>query len=249
VDGTLNLRDIGGYVGADGRVVRQGRLYRSDHLNHVTDGGLSALANLGLRTVLDLRLPDERDRQPSRLPAGVSVRHVNPLGAAGAAQSGIMDDIKSGRRARFTEDEVCELYVTMLAEASEMFAAVVLVAGAPADLPALFHCTAGKDRTGIAAAVLLRVLGVDDDTVMADFDLTNVYRTPVRVAEMRPELAALGIDIADFLPIFAAPASAMRAAIEWLDAAGGTDGYLIDRCGLTRADLRAARDEMLVSAP
>jgi protein-tyrosine phosphatase len=246
VEGTLNLRDVGGYATTDGRRVRLGRLFRSDHLNTVTDAGFDVLATLGLRTVLDLRLPSERERQPSRLPTGIEVRHVNPLGAAGAAQSEVLEDIKAKRLTRFTEDDVADLYRTMLAEAPEMFSAVVHVAGTPAELPALFHCTAGKDRTGLAAAILLRVLGVSDAVIIEDFELTNTYRSGLRIAQMGPELGALGIDIAHFIPIFTAPRAAMQAALDWLDEHGGVAAYLVDRCGLQSAHLDDARREMLV---
>lgn len=249
VEGTLNLRDIGGYETVDGRHVRRGRLFRSDHLNEVTDAGFGVLADLGLRTVLDLRLQNERESQPSRLPAGVDVRNVNPLGAAGASQHQMMDDIRSGRVTSITDADMAGMYLTMLTDAGEMFAAVVRVAGRPDDLPALFHCTAGKDRTGVAAAVLLRLLGVPDEVILADFALTNEYRTAPRIAQMTPEFDRMGLDITNFLALFGAPESAMRAALEWIDDRGGVEAYLTDVCALGPDDLAAARAEMLVSIP
>ena len=249
VEGTLNLRDIGGYETVDGHQVRRGRLYRSDHLNDVTDEGFAVLADLGLRTVLDLRLQSERDRQPSRLPSGIDVRNVNPLGAAGAAQHEMMEQIRSGQLTSLSEDDIATMYRTMLADAGEMFAAVVLVAGRPDELPALFHCTAGKDRTGLAAAVLLRLLGVADDVILAEFALTNEYRTPARIAQMAPEFAKMGLDITNFLALFGAPESAMRSALTWLDERGGVETYLTDGCALSRDDLAAARNQMLLPAP
>jgi protein-tyrosine phosphatase len=245
VEGTLNLRDVGGYPTADGRVVRRGRLFRSDHLNGVTDDGLRALDALGLRTVLDLRVPHERERQPSRLPDGVDVHHVNPF-TGGSALTDVLEDIRAGRVTSVTEDDVADGYRTMLADAGVMFASVVLVAGQADRLPALFHCTAGKDRTGIAAAIVHRLLGVADDVIATDFELTNQYRSPVRIAQIRPELEALGLDVEDFRPAFSAPVSALRAALDWLDAAGGVEAYLTDACGLATTDLDAARAAMLV---
>ena len=238
IEGTLNFRELGGYIGAGGRRVRRGLVYRSDHLAFVTDRGEASLAALGLRTIVDLRMPNERERQPSRLPPGPVVQHPNPRGADGAAQVEILEEVRSGRVTSVTEQDMADMYLSMLDEATAMFAAVVRTIAAPEALPVLFHCAAGKDRTGLAAALLLRLVGVDDDTIVRDYELTTHYRSAHRIAELRPELERAGVSIEAIVSMLVAPPAAMRAALAWLDGVGGVDAYLIGRCGV-EADVLA----------
>ena len=237
IDGTRNFRDLGGYVGAGGRRVRRGLVYRSDHLAFVTDRGVSSIDALGLRTVLDLRMPNERERQPSRLPPGPVVQHPNPRGADGAAQVEILEEVRAGRVTSVTEQDMADMYLSMLDEATEMFAAVVRAVAAPEALPVLFHCAAGKDRTGLAAALLLRLVGVDDDTIVRDYELTTHYRSAHRIAELRPELERVGVSIEAIVSMITAPPAAMRAALAWLDGVGGVEAYLTERCDVEPAVL------------
>jgi len=232
IDGTLNFRDLGGYIGAGGRRVRHGLVYRSDHLAFVTDRGEASLAALGLRTVVDLRMPNERERQPSRLPPGPVVHHPNPRGADGAAQVEILEEVRSGRVTSVTAQDMADMYLSMLEEATAMFAAVVRTVAAPDALPVLFHCAAGKDRTGLVAALLLRLAGVDDDTIVDDYELTTHYRSHHRIAELRPELERVGVSVEAIVAMIVAPPLAMRAALGWLDGAGGVEAYLTERCGV-----------------
>lgn len=226
VEGTLNLRDVGGYPTRDGGRVRRGLVFRSDHLHLVTDVGLAALGALGLRTVVDLRFEREVAQQPSRLPEGTAVVRAHPDGMESADQGGLLEQIIAGEIAEFTLDDFAVKYREMVSDGVGMIVTVLTHLAEPAHLPALFHCTAGKDRTGLSAALLLRLLGVDDGWVRRDYWLTNPYRTERRIAEMTPILAEAGVGIERVRALFVADAAFLDAALAHVDAHGGTEAYL-----------------------
>ncbi len=246
VEGTLNFRDVGGYATADGRRMRTGVVFRSDHLNTVTDDGLAVFSTLGLRRVVDLRMPSERERQPSRLPDGLEVVLGHDSGADSAAQVEIMEEIKAGRVAGVTDDDIAVMYTDMLRDATFMFATVLSTVAQAATHPVLFHCTAGKDRTGLSAALIQRLCGVPDASIEQDYTLTNPYRAETRFAQLRAELESLGIDMELVRPLIGAPLSALRVALAWLDDNGGTEAYVTGHLGLDRATVATLRDALVV---
>ena len=172
VDGAPNFRDIGGYETADGRRVRRGRLFRSGMLVGVTDDGVATLADIGIRTVVDLRTQEEVDALGAdRLPHDTSVVQIR-IPSAGAdpmvteaLRTGhfpYLPDLVSVNRAYITDDaaEFGEL-LTLLSDG--------------ANLPAIIHCLGGKDRPGVSTALLLTILGVPWPTVRDDYLLSNVH--------------------------------------------------------------------------
>lgn len=166
--GTWNLRHVGGYESAAGRIADR-MLWRGDALRALDDDGRRLLAELPLRTVIDLRDDGERDAMPNRLD-GVGARIVTiPLRVRGiAGEPGA--DVETWRAG-----DLSGFYVYLArTRAAEIAAAVAALAG-PGALPALVHCTAGKDRTGVVIAVALSALGVADADVIADFALSSSY--------------------------------------------------------------------------
>ena len=165
-----NVRDLGGYVIGDGRTIAWGRLLRGDGLHHLTPADLDALTPIGLRTVIDLRTPGEVDERGAfpidRMP--VELVHQPVIDTTWSR-----DDVPRFDAAANPEAEFLTFaYATMLAEGGDRFGAAIRRLAAPGALPAIFHCAAGKDRTGIMAALLLAGLGVDDDVIVADYGLT-----------------------------------------------------------------------------
>ena len=246
VEGTLNFRDIGGYATSDGRRLRTGVVFRSDQLSGVSDAGLGVLAAFGLRTVVDLRMPSERERQPSRLPDGVAVVLGHDSAADEAAQIEIMEEIKAGRVVSVSDDDVATMYTDMLHDATFMFSTVLRTVAEAGSHPVLFHCTAGKDRTGLSAALIQRLCGVPDASIERDYTLTNPYRAETRFAQLSVELAPLGIDMELVRPLIGAPVTALRAALAWIDERGGTEAYVTGHLGLGTADVTALRDVLVV---
>jgi protein-tyrosine phosphatase len=169
-----NFRDYGGYATGGGQIVR-GRLYRSAHQARATEGDLKALATLNLAVVVDLRRPSERREQPSRRPVGWAGQVIESTHDDGGEAPHITflktaDLTKHSGRAFMTET-----YRRLPFEAAhvDLFARYFR-ALADSNGPVLIHCAAGKDRTGLLAALTHSLLGVSRDDLIADYLLTNV---------------------------------------------------------------------------
>lgn len=188
IAGALNFRHLGGYRGAGGRAVVAHRLFRSDHLGALTREDMARIRALGVVRVLDLRGVSERAAAPCILE---SVR-VHSLSIEPTIVQVLTDLIGAGHQ--LTADEVVghmqETYRGFVRRSTlrfaELFAHLL-----ESDEPTVFHCTAGKDRTGFAAALILRSLGVGEDDVMRDYLLTNERLTlpPASRHGLAPEVA------------------------------------------------------------
>ncbi|MBS0578268.1 MAG: tyrosine-protein phosphatase [Proteobacteria bacterium] len=170
LEGSRNFRDLGGYVSACGRRVRYGQLFRSGTLAHLTADGQRSLAELGVRTICDLRTTGERLSEPTAtMPRTVRTVAWDYELDRGAVIGAIIqaDPQPAGVRAA-----IMEFYRTAPEDFAGRFAHIfrlLLDDGAPLAL----HCTAGKDRTGVAAALLLSALGVDRPQVIHDYALSS----------------------------------------------------------------------------
>jgi protein-tyrosine phosphatase len=241
--GGVNFRDLGGYRTADGRAVRWGRVYRAGSLAELTDADVTYLERLGLRLSCDLRSPDEAERRPDRLPPGAAGLH-RPI----VAEVGRLRRIVTLFRLRHRIQELLQnAYVIMLDQNGAIFAEVIRLAADPANLPLVVHCTAGKDRTGLAAALLLLTLGVPEETVIADYTLSNrVF--DVLAGRMRPEmerLYALGFGETQLRPFLLAEARTLTGTLAYLRRRyGSVEGYLAC-AGITVETLEQLRATLL----
>ncbi|MCW3818441.1 tyrosine-protein phosphatase [Micromonospora sp. DR5-3] len=230
----FNFRDVGGLTGHDGRTVRRGRLYRSDSLHRIDQTDQAAFTALGIRTVIDLRRPEEVARD-GRVPAydGLTYRHIHPEHQSWA-------DIRYDPQEslpRWLADRYAALAETGTAGLAE---AVGLIADS-ANAPVVVHCVAGKDRTGIVCALTLSVLGVADEDIAADYALSTEAsaRFSAWVAATTPAEAELP------RPFLASPAEAMTIFLTELRAGhGSVEGYL-RHAGVTDAQLAALRAHLL----
>lgn len=234
LEGGSNLRDLGGWRTGDGGTVRFGQVYRSAALHGLTDADLAVLRGLGVRHIVDFRGEGERTRWPSRVPEGAVVHALGIAPTIGAS----LRDLIANREAKAADvmDVMQQAYGAYAMDWHHRYRAMfdLLLEDAPA--PLMFHCTAGKDRTGFGAALILAALGVPEAAIRADYMATN------RLWRGDPELAAS-------LPP-AVGATLLRVHPEFLDAAfdavrrahGSMDAYLGARIGLDtarRARLRA----------
>lgn len=184
LQGASNFRDLGGYRSADGRSVRWRRLFRSDHLAGLSAQDVAQLQALGLSRSFDLRGQRERAAQAYALP-GV---RVQPLPIEPTVVQGLQALRERGEAltAAHTAQLMRETYRAFVTDNSQRFAELFAHLLAD-DAPAVVHCTAGKDRTGFAVALLLRALDVPHETVMQDYLLTNRhYRMPTAYADSAP---------------------------------------------------------------
>ena len=182
-EGCVNFRDLGGYPTRDGRTVKWRKLFRSDALNELTPSDVNrVLEDLGLGTMVDLRNRDEASRDGTGvLPAnGLDYHHFPLLEERGEPPP--MDGADIAERLSAT-------YQWIIHNSGELLAEAVTIIAASRDNAAVFHCSAGKDRTGIIAALVLGVLGVEHEIVMADYLLTNDVAVDIfqRISRMQPQ--------------------------------------------------------------
>ncbi len=251
IAGLPNLRDVGGHPTRAGGRVRTSLLFRSIDLSRIDADDAAALARLGLRTVYDLRTAAERTGQPDRLPPGSAYVVADILGDSPgmtpARFARLFEDpaaaeraLGNGRSAGFFVDAYRDFVRLDSARAGygRLFCGL---AGAET-VPALFHCTTGKDRTGWAAAALLLFLGVSDDRVMADYLLSGPRLLPL-VRPMVEAFAARGGNPELLWPLVGVRPAYLEAAREEVDRQfGSIEGYFAEGLGLdgpTRAALRA----------
>lgn len=236
LSGATNFRDLGGYRGSGGRSVRWRRLFRSDHLAGLTEADRQFLRPLGLTRALDFRGPAERAAAAYELPG--LVQHSLPIEpivsqrmqqAAAAGQT-----LTAALVTAYMED----LYRWLIDEQAHRFAELFAHLHA-ADGPLVFHCTAGKDRTGLAAALVLLALGVSRTQVLQEFMLTNqVFK---HMPAPRPDMPAEALGV-----LWRVQEGFLQAAFQSLDTGyGGIEAYLAKRLHQGPAEIRALRERYL----
>ena len=250
LEGVRNFRDLGGYPTVDGYTTVWGQIFRADAITTLTAAGWDALGELGIKRVYDLRRQAERDRhQVVEHGLDHEVVHMS-IGPKAAEMSLVEWFAERGPDEPWGDEYVASTYRELLTEWSDVFARLMTELATPELRPAVFHCTAGKDRTGLAAALLLGVLGADRELILDDYELTNITRSEARIAELRPELEEAGIDVEAVRPYLSAPRGAMQQTLEWLDgeyAAGdvsGSEGFLL-ASGVATESLENLRSDLL----
>ena len=234
-----NFRDAGGYRTSDGQWVRMGVVYRSGDLSQLTDADLAELKRLGVDDVFDLRTPAEQAAAPDRLPAGAEETTENVLGVA---STGAFDVATPAAAVQAMED--AERTMVSAPSAQSSYHAVLNAIVELDDQGVLYHCTAGKDRTGWASAVLLTALGVPSDTVQADYLASNTYRAAqnaATLAQLPPAYQAVYKPLLDVRPEYL---NAGFAQVQ--QQFGSFDNYLEKGLGLDSRDLRDLRSQLLV---
>ncbi|MFW6092624.1 MAG: tyrosine-protein phosphatase [Pseudomonadota bacterium] len=170
--GAVNLRDFGGYTTEDGRRVRRRRLFRSGTLTHLSEEARARFSELNVDLICDLRRPDEKSREPTPFPYHAPRRLEIPIdpGSATAMRERLaMDGLSLKERIDFMVGINRDLARDHAEDYARMFEALLELD----DGAFLVHCSAGKDRTGFACALILHSLGVDEETVLEDYLLTN----------------------------------------------------------------------------
>jgi len=248
--GAPNFRDVGGMPVGAGRV-RRGLLYRSDRLAHLTAQDLEALHMLDLRLVCDVRSAAERERHPNRLPAGhqAQLLHLD-VSTDLRADELLVDIVRADPTARGARRMMLETYRRMPAAFAgrlHRFFDLLIDAGR---LPALVHCTAGKDRTGFVVAMTLLAIGAPMDAVLSDYMLTGERQDAARREVSITKLIALkgGIE-----PPLEVARTIVTVREEYLYTAlatiassyGGLDAYLRQVGGLDAQRREALRERLV----
>lgn len=171
--GGYNFRDLGGFKTKDGRYTKWGRLFRADELSNLTEDDLKYLASIPITSVIDFRAQSEAKRSPDKLPETVQFTYPIAITPGNLSNEGIQAnllktniDVQMKQMNRLlVSDPVC-------VRAFRIFFAIVQN---NLSAPLIFHCSAGKDRTGMAAALVLYALGVDEATIMQDYLSSKIY--------------------------------------------------------------------------
>jgi protein-tyrosine phosphatase len=226
LQGLYNVRDLGGYPAAGGRQVRWGLLYRAGDLNGISAKDRAVLIDRNLKTIVDFRGSKEKERAPDDfLPTVIRTREL-------AIEAGNILDLIRERQEKSGEFvPMEELYSILVSEARPQYREFFGLLGEPKNIPLLFHCSAGKDRTGLAAALILSALGVDRETVYADYMLSAKY--------LEGKYADLLAASPDLAPIISVRRTYLEAAFRTIeDAYGGIDRYLREEIGAEPERLR-----------
>jgi protein-tyrosine phosphatase len=235
-----NFRDAGGHVTPDGARVRTGLLFRCGHLADATDADLDRLEQLGVAIVIDLRATVERQIEGvSRLPSGATLVHL-PMCDVRAGED-IRELLSSGNIARIKEAfppgaarEVMLNGARAVVVADEHRAAYSELVRTLIDAngtPALVHCSAGKDRTGWAVALVLLALGVADELVVADYLRAN-ESLGARMANIARATAG-ELDLSVLEPLVLVHEDYIATSLAALEEEwGGIDGYLREGLGI-----------------
>jgi protein-tyrosine phosphatase len=254
----VNARDLGGYRTLDGRTVRFGVALRGDALHRATDEDLAVLESLGLRHVIDLRgLNEVAENGEDRLPAGVELEAQPVFATHHDIYASLRDTLAAqdgdAQRALLGDGGAERMMISMYGwfvtdpEIRGRFAAAVKALARPENLPLFFHCTAGKDRTGWTAAIVLTALGVDRAAVYEDYLLTN-ERTDGLIARILAHLGTQGVMREPELmrPVMHANRAYLDAAFAAVEAGWPSfDAFLREGLDLTEADLEALRKNLL----
>lgn len=237
-EGITNFRDLGGYRTASGQSVRWGLVFRADALFGLSERDLDLYADLGMRAVFDLRHDTEGNERPNPFPSF----HIEMVGSESQPLAETLATLKTEEGENF----LYHLYSGLVEQSAPKIGQLLTALAKDGGLPAVFHCHAGKDRTGLVAAVLLEALGVERDAILDDYELTARYRlrndqeaTFQRLREygMSPEAAA---------GVLTTPRWAMRKTLEELDRKyNGIDAYLTGPAGMDGDELVSLRRVLL----
>lgn len=253
-EGIANFRDLGGYPTADGRQVKWGVLYRAATFAESSNADLQGLEKLKLHTLIDFRSSVEKEEEPNRLadPTVFKVVEIPTLDEGNEAMVGeIMERIDSGNFEGFDPNELMleanRQFATTFTPQFRQFMQTVLQAEGQ---PIVWHCSAGKDRTGFAAAILLRILGVPQDVIMQDYMASKEHALEARRSQIMLLRLFKGEDAADKLSVM------MGVEEAWLDAAfaqidatwGSFDNYVRQGLQLTEADIAQLKATLLSPA-
>ncbi len=243
----VNFRDIGGYRTDDGRTVRWGRVYRSGFLANLTAGDMALLAKLNFQVVCDFRSKLEAKLLPDRLPEKPQPAYLS-LPAMSTA-SRWRQALAVFRRRDQLDELLLHGYTTvMLQENVGLIGDVLRRLADPTNLPLVVHCTAGKDRTGVLIALLLALLGVPDETIIADYSLSNAHfgeYAPTLQKDIR-RLTRLGLSEKQVRPFLIADPALMRATLAFLRREfGSPEAYARDMAGIDDKTLSQIRNNLL----
>lgn len=236
----LNFRDLGGIPTTDGRVVKPGLLFRSGDLASLSDEDIRYLESINLAAIIDLRAQREVDHRPDKK-IGTLVDYIH-LGIFDAARDEVESLLNQNDADGLAEVLVHEYKRMVIMHHAEFRTFLHTLAVTPS-LPLVFHCAAGKDRTGLAAAFLLTALGVDMETIRKDYLLTNEHIVPY-INKIIQKVHAKGKNGTILKPLLEVRNDYLDAALEEIDQRyGGLNSFVTETL---RADVPVLQERFLM---
>jgi protein-tyrosine phosphatase len=231
--GTYNVRDLGGYRTHQGRTTRWHTCFRADSLHRLPPEAQTTLLDHGVRTVIDLRRSDELQAAPNVFASAASVTycHVSLLADTPPGPGDLQP--------------LVDTYLHMLDQRQAQICEILRVLAAPGNLPAVVHCTAGKDRTGLIVALVLGLAGVPEETIIADYALSAQYLVGPFLEETRQRALARGYTWEQYQPLVQCPPEFMHTTLQHLKERYGSIEAYTRTIGLDRAQIDSLRDTLV----
>jgi len=243
LEGAINFRDIGGYPTKDGRTVKWGRLFRSAELKNLSPADLRSLDALRIARVIDFRGPYEVSKAPDRIPQH-AIRISLPAGSERVGDSTYMQSLLSYPN---PDSAMIQFYRDTRPFAARYKPLFDELLALNPDSALVFHCSAGKDRTGIATALILYALGVDERTIVDDYLASNVFRRQenARSAAMMAKFMHVDQDYA--LTLMSVKEDYLQSTFHAIrEQYGSLDGFLVTAMGLTGEKRSRLQEKYLV---
>jgi protein-tyrosine phosphatase len=253
LEGVPNFRDLGGYETEDGRHVKWGQVFRSGTLHDLTPADIAAVEAIGIKLVCDLRSDSEVEEEPDQDVAADTIRVA--VNDESVDVQAITDAILAGDLGQLSPTLLLEGMPKIALEFDDGWHTLIERVSDAENRPTNVHCTAGKDRAGWASALVLRTLGVPEETVMEDYLLSNEYLAASNektIAQVRTIVAGVNevpedeVDMTNLIALLDVRAEYLQAAFDAVDEEYGSfDAYLTEGLGFTEAELDAFREGML----
>jgi protein-tyrosine phosphatase len=246
LEGSVNFRDLGGYPTVDGRRVKWGLVFRSDNLGRLTDRDVTYVQKMGIQLVCDFRTPAEVQKLPDLFPQGGHCRSLQlPIRHGEYDPANTFERIKKGDIEWLTEEFMVNGYIKNIENFAPVWSTFFNHLSDRCNRPLVFHCTGGKDRAGVCAALVLLALGVPEETVIQDHGLSNIYIAGV-LERIYAQIRSLGVDPEKVAPYFTAPKSAIVALLKYiLTTYGSAADYLNNKAGIGPKVLNRLKGDFL----
>lgn len=245
MDGSHNTRELGGYKTTDGKTIKWGKLFRSDKLSDISKTDQAYLQNLGIKKIVDFRSEQEKAEDPNIIPTGISYVEM-PISVDGAMRSKI-EAVLKGETDREVQSFLIDAnkeFVTNYADVYENFLRGLI----DDDAPTLFHCTAGKDRAGFAAAITLIALGVSKEDVINDYMKTNAF-TQERIEEILGQIELMSLyqsDVEILRPLLGVEQIYIETAFRTAEKKyGSLENFIRDGLNISDEDIQKLRNKFL----
>jgi protein-tyrosine phosphatase len=245
-DGAANFRDIGGYPTNRHKQVKWRKVFRSGNLASLTDNDHRILREIGIQSICDFRSAEEIARQPNRLPEKTSLQYLHlPIVNKTMEPTEAVTRIMKGDIGWFTQDFMVNAYIEKIEAFPDVWHLFFKYLCRRSFRPLLFHCTAGKDRTGVCAALILLCLGVSEKWVIHDHALSNIYNAK-QTQKIQDNLRKVGVDPEKLMDYLTAPKSAIVAVIEHINNKyGSARDYLVQKAKVKVAWIEKLEEDLL----